>query len=118
LPNALAIDVPYETFWHLNPKKLKPFYTAYARKKEEMDALIHSWVGNYGISALIVSISRCFSKKSIAKYIKKPLLSNITRKKFELSEYEKQKQVDLFFAQEEARRVNWRRKHKKKNNNN
>lgn len=114
----MAIDVSYDTFWHLNPKKLKPFYTAYKRKKEETDALIHSWVGNYGISALIVSISRCFSKKSSAKYIKKPLFSNMIERKIKLTEYEKQKQVDLFFATEEARRVNWRKHHKKNKDNN
>ena len=34
------------------------------------------WFGNYGISALIVAIDRCFGgKKSKAEYIKEPILS-------------------------------------------
>ena len=33
------------------------------------------WWGNYGISALIVAIDRCFSKKPSAEYIKESILS-------------------------------------------
>ena len=35
-----------------------------------------AWFGNYGVSAMIVAIDRCFgSKKSKAEYIKESILS-------------------------------------------
>ena len=58
------------------PKELEPFDKAHKKKIEEQDVLQHLWWGNYGVSALIVAIDRCFSgKKSKAKYIKEPILS-------------------------------------------
>ena len=47
-------------------------------------------------------------KKSSAKYYEEPLLGNVQEKR-ELTEEEKQREVDKFFARENARRVNWKR---------
>lgn len=55
-------------------------------------------------------------KKSDAGYLDKPILQDIDgkhRSKETLAEDETQKAVDLFFAQESARRANWRRNHPK-----
>ena len=73
------------------PKELEPYNKAHKMKIEEQDSLQYKWWGNYGISALIVAIDKCFSKKPKAEYIKEPILS----KKFEndgLTEEEIQKQ--------------------------
>lgn len=58
------------------PKELEPYDKAHKIKIAEQDNLQHMWWGNYGISALIVAIDRCFGgKKSKAEYIKDPILS-------------------------------------------
>lgn len=57
-------------------------------------------------------------KKSQAEYPAKPFLNGYSSESCagegELSEEEKQKAVDLFFAREKARRVNWKRSHRGK----
>lgn len=58
------------------PKELDPFVRAHSIKLREKDALVHAWVGNYGISALSVAISHCFSKKSQAKYVEDRILKD------------------------------------------
>lgn len=46
LPNALAIGVPYETFWVLSPEELEPFKKAFLLSQEFID--INNWqLGNY-----------------------------------------------------------------------
>ena len=58
------------------PKELEPYDKAHKIKIAEQDNLQYMWWGNYGISALIVAIDRCFGgKKSNAEYIKDPILS-------------------------------------------
>ena len=58
------------------PKELEPYDKAHKNKIIEQDYLQHMWWGNYGISALIVVINRCFGGKgSKAEYIKEPILS-------------------------------------------
>lgn len=65
------------------------------------------WWGNYGLSALIVSIDKCFGgKKSKAEYIKEPISS----KTFEndgLTEEEIQKQRELFVAKLQVMQTNF-----------
>ena len=66
-----------------------------------------AWFGNYGISAMIVAIDRCFGgKKSKAEYIKESILS----KKFEnnkSTEEEIQKQRELFVAKLQVMQTNF-----------
>lgn len=118
LPNALAIGVPYKLFWHLTPKKLNAFYKAYKIKQEMRD--YDMWrMGQYVAEALGATVCNAFLwKKKGDKpntYPDKPYSAQIGNAKGnnELTEEEKQKAVDLFFAQEKARRVNWRRNHRK-----
>lgn len=47
------------------------------------------------------------------EYPKKPFMQDNDFYNRELTEDEKQREVDRFFAQESARRANWRRTHKK-----
>jgi hypothetical protein len=69
LPQCLSIGIDYNTFWLLNPKKVKVFTKVFIEKKEEERALINytSWLTGLYISH---SIGACFSKN--AKYPDKP----------------------------------------------
>lgn len=70
----------WELFWHLNPKKLKPFSLSHKKKLQEKDRLIHAWLGTYGLSALTVAIDHCLNgKKAKTEYIS----DLITNKLFE-----------------------------------
>lgn len=88
------------------PKELEPYNKAHKINIVEQDNLQHMWWGNYGISALIVAIDKCFSKKPKAEYIKEPILS----KKIEndgLTEEEIQKQRELFVAKLQVMQTNF-----------
>lgn len=54
-------------------------------------------------------------KISSAKYFDEPMMKNVCSN-HELTEEEKQREVDKFFARENARRVNWKR-NKARNSN-
>ena len=58
LPNALAIDVPYDLFWHLNPKKLECFKSAHAIKKRMKDEEMYL-MGIYVTRAVGVAVEHC-----------------------------------------------------------
>ena len=89
------------------PKELEPFDKAHKKNIEEQDMLQHLWWGNYGLSALIVAIDRCFrGKKSKFEYIKEPILSK-TFKNDGLTEEEKQKQRELFVAKLQVMQTNF-----------
>ncbi len=88
------------------PKELEPYNKAHKMNIVEQDNLQHMWWGNYGISALIVAIDKCFNKKPKAEYIKEPILS----KTFEndgLTEEEIQKQRELFVAKLQVMQTNF-----------
>ena len=89
------------------PKELEPYDKAYKIQIVEQDNLQHMWWGNYGISALIVAIDRCFGgKKSKAEYIKEPILSK-TFENDRLTEEEVQKQRELFVAKLQVMQTNF-----------
>ena len=103
LPSALTIGVPYELFWHLNPTKLKPFYTAFENKRKLRDEENWLYWGNYGLSALQTVMSHfgagLSGKKSDVEYIKKPIHQQANNKAEELTEEEKIKQTQQLFMQ-------------------
>ena len=95
------------------PSDLEPYAEAHKLEMSEMDNYIYSVFGTYGISALMFAIEHNLAKNPKSKYIKKPMLDfNISN---EIREEDKQKEVDLFFAQERARKRNFNRR--KKGNN-
>ena len=100
------------------PAELEPYKKAYAIEQKELD--VQNWsLGLYYYHAACAAthnaIMNAFGKHGDAKYLEMPLLSDRMAENKELSDEEKQKAVDQFFAQEKARRVNWRRNHPKKN---
>lgn len=77
-----------EQFWHSNPRIIKVWEKAYKLKVNTLNERIHSWVGNYGISALVYSIDHCLNgRKASTKYEPKPI------QMFELTEEEKQQET-------------------------
>lgn len=63
------MHVPYEVFWHLNPRKLKPYEKAYEMEMESRQNAMNleAWLnGLYNQNA----VASVFSKN--AKYPKKP----------------------------------------------
>lgn len=111
------MGITWWQFWELNPHKIEIIKLGYEEQKIEIDAMMHAWWGTYGLSAVSVAVEHCIhGRKASTKYIEKPILSQIEISKKDsnkLTEEEKQKQVDLFFAEQKARRVNWKRNQKK-----
>lgn len=110
------MGITWWQFWELNPHKIKIIAIGYNEQKLEFDAMMHAWWGEYGLSAVSVAVEHCIhGRKANSKYIEKPILSQIEISKKnsnKLTKEEKQKQVDLFFAEQKARRVNWKRNQK------
>ena len=83
-------------------------------KRKARDEEIWGYFGTYGISAVLTAVEHCLAgRKAVSKYLAKPNLQDGTRQNRPLTEEEKMREVDRFFAQEEARRINWRRAHKR-----
>ena len=94
------------------PADLEPYADAHRLEMVERDNYIYSVFGNYAISAFAFAIEHNFAKNPKSEYISKPILSFSNVENKELSESEKQKEIDLFFAAERARKINWKRNHK------
>lgn len=112
MPDALTIGVPYDLFWHLNPKKLKPFFKAFENKRKMRDEESWIWWGTYGISALSVVLASAFSKDSKAKYVNKPFYQSVEEQNVELTEEEKRRRTEQLFAQLKLMETNFNLNHK------
>ena len=111
MPNALAIGVPYELFWHLTPKRLSAFYKADEIALKRRDA--EMWhMGQYVLSAVSVAIDHCLNgKKAKSKYIDEPIMRK-NRDSGELSEEEIKRQREAFVAMLMAKKSNFELHHK------
>ena len=99
LPNALAIGVPWDVFWHLSPKKLKSFEKAYVLRRKLEDEKM--WMmGQYIMSALDATVCNNFLWKGkhgkASEYVKKPILSDIEEKTKENKYKESSEEVAVF----------------------
>ena len=94
-------------FWHLNPTKLKPFYTAFENKRKLKDE--ENWIswGTYGVSAFSVVLASAFSKNSQVKYIENPVSKQIVDNYKELTEEEKRRKTEELFMQLELMETNF-----------
>ena len=100
------VGVPYELFWHLNPRKLKSFYKADEIAMKRRDA--EMWhMGQYILSAVSVSIDHCLNgKKAKSEYVKEPIMRNASNSP-ELTEEEIKKQRELFVTMLLAKKANF-----------
>lgn len=65
-------------------------------------------MGYYILSAVSTAVERNLAgRKAQSEYIKEPLMRDVERSR-ELTEAEKQREVDMFFAEQSARRMNWK----------
>lgn len=86
-----------EQFWHSNPRIIEAWEQAYKNKINSMNAYIHAWVGNYGISALIFSIDHSLNgQKAKSKYVEKPI--ELFEKTEEEEKAAQRKELEKFMA--------------------
>lgn len=95
---------------------LRAYIQAHKLKQKMKDE--EMWLHNrYTLNALSVALAHfgagLSGKKSQAEYPERPYMQDDVSLQGELSEAEKQRAVDLFFAKEEVRRVNWERNNNK-----
>ena len=76
-----------EQFWNSNPRIIKVWESAWRKEQLRQNELIHSYVGNYILSAVSTAVDHCLNgQKATSKYIEKPI------QLFELTEEEKKQQ--------------------------
>ena len=94
------------------PSELEPYAKAHNMYLEENDSL--AWrSGIYMHSAIIVALDEAFNGRNAkSKYMEQPILSQFGNS-HELTDEEIDRQVDLFFKQQNAMRINWKRNHRK-----
>ena len=79
--------------------------------------MMHMWFGTYGLSAVSVAVEHCLAgRKAKSKYIEKPVLSEIQERKTnkELTEDEKQAQLDKFVMSLKIMESNFKAEHEHK----
>ena len=108
----MTIGVPYELFWHLNPTKLKPFYTAFENKRKMRDEEQWLYWGTYGMSALSVVLENAFSKNSKAEYIQKPVYQTESKNNEQITKEEKKQKTEKLFMQLILMEANFNLNHK------
>lgn len=111
---ALTIGVPYDLYWHLNPRKLKPFEKAYKNKQEIADRQAYTQA-MYFMSALDATVCNAFlwrrKGEKAHEFLKEPFsVSNSV----EAQEAKMQKQRELFAAQLVAMQANFEMNKKNK----
>lgn len=117
LIQAINLGITYSEFWHLNPKKLGYYATAYKDRKEsqlhEQNMLLHLQ-GMYFMEAIMATVGNALSGKSGKKhkYPEKPYKLNTSIQE-EMNEQEMQKQRELFVAKLMAMQTNFELNHKK-----
>ena len=98
------------------PTDLEPYAKAYALERKEKDALVHMWIGSYGVNALMLSLDRAFNgRKSSVKYAEKPIISKIEEEKRPLTESEIERQRAMFVEKLKLKKANFDLHHKNKN---
>lgn len=79
--------------------------------------MMHMWFGTYGLSAVSVAVEHCLAgRKAKSKYIEKPVLAEIQERKTnkELTEDEKQAQLDKFIMSLKIMESNFKAEHENK----
>lgn len=98
------------------PKDFEPYIAAHKALLKKQDEQMW-YMGLYVNNAVAVAVDHCLhGEKAKSEYLKEPIMRLQEVKetaKRNLTEEEKQREVDRFFAQEKVRRVNWRRAHRR-----
>lgn len=103
----MAIGVTEEQFWHMNPKRLKPYVDADSIRQERKDE--EMWrQGSYIFIAVRAAVSNVIlGRKSNDKYIEKPFYQQAKEQRSaEMDEQEKEDRVKAFFMALEIHKFN------------
>lgn len=111
MPNALAIGIPYNVFWTLNPRKIKPFFEAYKIKRKMLDEQMW-FMGAYVHNAVLSAVEKNLAgKKAKTNYLEKPFMQEETETKAEnktdKSKEENMKKVKQIFQSLEIMKANF-----------
>lgn len=102
---ALAIGVPYDTFWHLTPVKLQSFVKADELKKKREDEKL--WLqGLYNYNAFGTVIQQALGNKN-SKYLDKPILQTYEEENKPLTEEEIQRRREAFIERMKVMKANF-----------
>ena len=113
---CLALDMSEDLFWTLNPKRLHPYIEADKMKQEKRDT--EMWrMGMYVQNAVAVAVDKVLNgRKSVLEYMDKPILTKYkeSQGEVELTEDEKERQVEALFLSLETLSTNSKlgKKHK------
>lgn len=118
---ALIIGVSYDQFWHLTPHALKIMVDAYNKRRQhqlEYDNVVAFLQGQYFCLSLASTVGNMFTKKGGQKneYPKEPFDISGRKEERELTEDEKQIQVQAIFANLERMKANFERAKKGESN--
>ncbi len=109
----MAIGVDYDTFWTLNPRKVKVILEGYKLKRQVKDE--EMWMlGGYVFDAVTIALGNAFRKKhqkarEYFEEIKQPYSKLAEQKQQEeLSEAEKKRKTELLFNNLEIMAANFR----------
>lgn len=99
IPNCIAMGIGYNDFWKLTPRQLNVIIEGYKVMRKTEDE--KQWfLGGYMYSAVSIALGNAFRKKNqkektYFELLDKPFLSSLPE---ELTEDEKQKQLDKLMA--------------------
>ena len=111
----MAIGVSKDEFMHSTPKVLRAYDEAHKIKIKELDSLAWQFCGNYVMSAVMVSVEKCFAgRKARLKYIDKPVMKELEQENKPMTEENIKLQRELFVAKLMAMKANFDLEHKKK----
>lgn len=112
----MAIGVPYELFWKLNPHTLKPFTEAHKIKRKILDEQMWT-LGIYVQRAVSVAVEHNLAgKKAQSKYFEEPIMmqeQTSEQPKTEVDKEERKRKAEMFFMALEAKKANFEINHPK-----
>lgn len=114
LPNVIAMGISYDDFWSLTPRKLNVIIDGY-KLKRKIDDEKQWFLGGYMFEAVSIALGNAFRKKnqkakSYFELLDKPFFKHLPE---ELTEDEKQQQLDAFMASLNVMQTNFNLSHGK-----
>lgn len=112
IPNLIPMGVSYKEFWTLTPRTLKVIIEGY-KVSRKVDDEKNWYLGGYIFEAVSIAIGNALRKKnqkpnSYFELVQEPYLKNPTN---ELSEDERQQQIDALMARLSVMQANFNLSH-------
>lgn len=112
LPQALVIGISYSDFWEMNPHIINIYSLAHKKRMKEKNAEMHLQ-GIYMRDAILSTICNAFQGKG-AKPYEYPKEPYDFSPETELTEQEKDEQIEMLFASLSMMKSNFDKNHKDK----